>query len=128
MQVHSDRGEVKARAWGNYLELGKCEAGEKIEVSYPLPVRDEEVAIGNPGFRSYHYRVTWKGDTVVRMTPIGEQVTKVFSDFDGKNVEVFYGKEGPGPIYQRENLLKDADPQKTPLHMDDGALDFWFLR
>ena len=57
-----------------------------------MTVREEEVTIGNPGFRQYRYRVTWKGDTVVRMTPVGEPVTTGFSDFDGKPVEVFYGR------------------------------------
>lgn len=49
--------------------------------------------VGNPGFRQYRYRVTWKGETVVRMTPLGEQVKSGFSDFDGKPVEVFSGAE-----------------------------------
>ena len=87
-----------------------------------------EGTIGNPRFRQYRYRVTWKGDTVVRMAPLGEQVTKGFSDFDGKNVEVFYGADGPGPLYQREQMMKDTDPTPASLHMDDGSLDFWFLR
>ena len=128
IKAKSNGGKVKATVWGNYLELGSRQAGEMLEVSYPLPVRDEEATIGNPRFRQYRYRVTWKGDTVVRMTPLGEQFKTGFSDFDGKNVEVFYGAEGPGPIYQREQMLKDADPKPAPLHMDDGSLDFWFLR
>ena len=93
-----------------------------------MPVRDEEIAIGNPGFRQFRYRVTWKGDTVVGMTPIGEQVKTGFSDFDGKPVEVFYGKDGPGPLYQRDSMLQSADPKPAQLHLDDGSLDFWFLR
>lgn len=128
IQAKSSRGDVAARVWGNYLELGARQAGEKLEVSYPVPVSDEEVTIGNPGFRQYRYRVTWKGDTVVGMTPIGEQVTTAFSDFDGKPVEVFYGASGPGPLYQRAGLLQDVAPAPTSLHMDDGTLDFWYLR
>jgi hypothetical protein len=128
IKATSNRGEVKARVWGNYLELGKREAGEKLEVSYPVPVRDEEVAIGNPGFRQYRYRVTWKGDTVVRMTPVGEQAKTGYSDFDHKQVEVYYGTEGPGPLYQRDAMREAGDPQLSPLHEDDGALDFWYLR
>jgi hypothetical protein len=127
IKAASDRGEVKATVWGNYLELGDRKAGEKLSITYPLPVREEEVAIGNTGFRQYHYRVTWKGDTVVRMTPIGEQVKTAYSDFDKKPVEVFYGEEGPGRLYQREYMLQPAEPMAAPLHLDDGTLDFWLL-
>ncbi len=127
MKATSDRGKVESRAWGNYLELGDRKAGEKIEVAYPLPVWEEEIAIGNVGFRQYRYRVAWKGDTVVRMTPIGEQVKTAYSDFDKKQVEVFYGEEGPGRLYQREYMLKTAEPKPAALHLDDGSLDFWLL-
>ncbi|MHB8971731.1 MAG: hypothetical protein ACYC3X_01835 [Pirellulaceae bacterium] len=128
IQATSDQGKVAARVWGNYLELGSRPAGERLEITYPLPVVDEEVTIGNPGFRQYLYRATWKGDTVVRMVPIGEQVTTGFSDFDGKPVEIFYGTEGPGRLYQRETMLDEVEPTRTPLHLDDGSLDFWSLR
>lgn len=128
IKAKSNQGEVKASVVANYLELGDRQAGEKLEVTYPVPMRDEEIAIGNPGFRHYRYRVTWKGDTVVRMTPVGEQVKTGFSDFDGKPVEVFYGNDGPGPLYQREHMLENIEPELASLHMDDGSLDFWFLR
>ena len=126
IKAKSDRSEVKPRAWGNYLEFGDRKAGEKIEVAYPLPVR-QEIAIGNVGFRHYHYRVTWKGDTVVRITPSGEQVKTAYSDFDKKQVEVFYGEEGPSRLYQRESMLQPTEPKPALLHLDDGALDFWLL-
>lgn len=128
IKAKSNRGEVKPRVWGNYLELGDRKAGEKLEVTYLVPVHDEEVVIGNPGFRQYRYRVTWKGDTVIRMMPVGEQVKTGFSDFDGKPVEIFYGKDGPGPLYQREQMLENIAPQPASLHVDDGSLDFWFLK
>ena len=127
MKVKANQVEINARTWGNYLELGERPAGERLEVTYPVIVREEEVTIGNPGFRQYRYRVTWKGDTVVRMTPVGEQAKTGFSDFDKKPVEVFYGKDGPGPLYQRDHLLPNLAPKPTPLHMDDGLLDFWYL-
>jgi hypothetical protein len=85
----------------------------------------EEVEIGNPGFRHYRYRVTWKGDTVVRMEPLGPEFATGYSEFDKQEVPVFYGKEGPGPLYQREDFVKDCEPELSPLHMDDGSLDFW---
>ena len=128
IRAKSNRGEVKARVWGNYLELGDRQAGEKLEVTYPVPIWDEKSAIGNPGFRQYRYHVTWKGDTVVRMMPIGVQTNTGFSDFDGRPVEIYYGKDGPGPLYRRDSMLEGGEPKFTPLHMDDGALDFWLLR
>ena len=82
----------------------------------------DSATVGNPGFKQYRYHVTWKGDTVVRMTPIGNVARTGFSDFDGKQVEVFYGVEGPGPLYQRDYMLKDVEPQPSPLHMDNGLL------
>ena len=103
-------------------------ATEKLSVTYAVPLREEEVTIGNPGFRQYRYRVTWKGDTVVRMTPLSESAKTGFSDFDGKQVPVFYGTDGPGPLYQREYVLEESEPKPTLLHVDDGSLDFWFLR
>ncbi len=128
VQVTASGGEVQAKAWGNYLEIPERQAGERLEVRYPVPLREEEIAIGNPGFRQYHYRVTWKGDTVVRLRPIGEAASTGFSDFDRKEVAIYYGETGPGPLYQRESLLADVEPEPSPLHGDDGALDFWFLR
>jgi len=127
LRVTSSRGEVKGTAWGNDLVLRGRRAGETLEVCYPLPMRDEDTVIGNPGFRQYPYRVTWKGDTVVRMAPQGEPVQKGFSDFDGEAVDVFYGNDGPGPLYQRRHFLEDAEPARSALHLDDGALDFWLL-
>jgi hypothetical protein len=123
----SSTGEVKPRIWGNYAELGERKAGERIEVSYPLPVREEEAAIGNPGYRQFRYRVTWKGDTVVKMTPLGDMPKTAYSDFDKKQVPVFYGTEGPGPLYQRAYMLTDTEVKPAVLEMDDGALDFWLL-
>jgi hypothetical protein len=83
------------------------------------------VEIGNPGFHHYRYRVTWKGDTVLRMEPIGQQFSMGYSEYDKKQVRVFYGKDGPGQLYQRQDLVRDREPQVSPLHSDDGALDFW---
>ena len=41
---------------------------------------------------------------------------------------MFYGKEGPGPLYQREHMLKSADPEPASLHTDNGSLNFWLLQ
>jgi hypothetical protein len=114
-----------AEAVGNYLELGRFAAGDRLEVQYPLPVVTEEVSVGNPGFRQWRYRVTWKGDTVVRVEPVGNEVKTAWSDFDKRDREVFYGKDGPGPLYQREHMLSDGRPAESLLHMDNGGLDLW---
>ncbi|MGC8638603.1 MAG: hypothetical protein ACP5XB_01850 [Isosphaeraceae bacterium] len=125
MKITSRQVELPARVWGNYLELDQRAAGEKLEVRYPIATRDEEVSIGNPGFRHYRYRVTWMGDTVVRLTPLGEQFKTGYSDFDQRQVETFYGTSGPGPIYCREFMRASTEPKPAALHLDDGALDFW---
>jgi hypothetical protein len=125
LAVEVNGAKVAAKVFGNYLELGPRAQGDSLRIAYPLPLVSEEEEIGNPTFRHYHYRVTWKGDTVVRMEPIGPQYTTGYSEYDKREVRVFYGKDGPGPIYQREALVKDHEPELSPLHMDDGALDFW---
>lgn len=114
-----------AQPFGNFLEMRVLRTGDRIEVVYPVPVRSEEIAIGNPGFRQWRYRVTWKGDTVVRMEPLGNDAKTGYSDFDKTQVEVFYGEDGPGRLYRREGMLKDVQPAETELHEDDGGLDFW---
>ena len=93
--VEANGAKVQAKVFGNYLELGQRSSGEMIRISYPLPVTTEEVEIGNPGFRHYRYRVTWKGDTVIRMEPLGKEYATGYSEFDNKQVPIFYGKEGP---------------------------------
>jgi DUF1680 family protein len=116
------------RPAGNYLEMGPLRAGDRIEVAYPLPVKTEEIAVGNPGFRQWRYRTTWKGDTVVRLEPIGNEVETAYSDFDKADVGVFYGQKGPGKLYQREDMLRDVSPSVAELRLDDGALDFWKIK
>ena len=125
MNVASDRGTINADARGNYLELGPREAGETVQISYPIPTLTEEISIGNPGFRQYHYRVTWRGDTVVKMEPLGNDFETGYSDFLGRQVPVFYGEAGPGPLYRRDHMLEKATPEPVELHEDGGAIDFW---
>lgn len=123
--VDANGAKVQAKDFGNYLELGQRSSGELIRISYPLPITAEEVEIGNPGFRHYRYRVTWKGDTVVRMEPMGKQYTTGYSEFDNKQVPIFYGNEGPSPLYQRKPFELDAEPSRSALYIDKGTLDFW---
>jgi hypothetical protein len=114
-----------ARSFGNFVELGQLRAGDRIEVAYPLPIRTEDIVIGNPGFRQWRYRATWKGDTVIRMEPVDNEVETGYSDFDKTNVPVYYGLNGPGELYQRDHMLQGAQPSDAEVHQDDGALDFW---
>jgi hypothetical protein len=117
-----------ARPFGNYLELGQLRAGDRVEVAYPLPIRTEDIVVGNPGFRQWRYRATWKGDTVVRMEPLDNDVETAYSDFDKAKVGVFYGQKGPGQLYQREEMLKEIQPAEAELQPDDGGLDFWKIK
>ena len=112
-------------AYGNFLELGRWEAGDRVEVNYPLPVSSEEITVGNPGYQHWPYRVTWKGDTVVRLEALDHETKMAYSDFDLTERAVYYGPEGPGPLYQREAMLPDQQPVDAPLHPDDGGLDLW---
>jgi len=128
LKIEANGNPVEARVWGNYVEISERPAGEELKVSYPLPLSIEVETIGNPGFRQYNYKVTWKGSTVVAMEPVDNEYQTGYSDFDHKQVPVFYGKDGPGPLYLRADLIENKkvdDIQLTPLHLDKGALDFW---
>lgn len=127
MQVVIKGKESTCPTWGNYLEIGEHPAGDFIEVKYPLPIASEQIAVGNPGFRQYRYRVTWKGDTVVRMEPLGNDEPFGYSDYDKRQVEVFYGKAGPGPLYQRQDFNKATKVLPSPLHCDQGSRNYWNL-
>lgn len=125
IEVASGADAVEFKAWGNYIELGPRRAGETIAVRYALPVTGEEAVIGNPGGRKYRYRVTWKGDTVVRMEPVGNDFKTGYSDFDNREVPVYYGEEGPGKLYQREYMLEETEPELADIAMDRGEMNFW---
>jgi hypothetical protein len=129
VKVNGARVAVVVR--DGYLAVDGRGAGDSVVVSYPLPVTTAEESIGNPGHRQYRYRVTWKGDTVVRMEPLDSEHATGYSDFDKREVPVFYGREGPGPLYRRGHLLEGAAaatkaaPPGAPQDEDDGRPDFW---
>ncbi len=85
------------------------------------------MAVGNPGFRTWRYRTTWKGDTVIRLEPVGDVAARAYSDFDKADTDVYYGAAGPGPLYQREGMRAEAEPAPSPLHEDSGGLAVWKL-
>jgi hypothetical protein len=125
LKAEAGGAAVPVRAWGNYAELGRHSRDTTLIITYPLVPRIEEVEIGNPGFRHYRYRVHWRGDMVMAMEPLGEEHSTGYSDFEKKEVPVFYGKQGPGPLYQRAPLPRASRPELTPLRMDEGKLNFW---
>ncbi len=130
MRVRVNGADVTnaAPAFGNYRELRQLRAGDRIEVAYPLPIRTEDIVVGNPGFRQWRYRATWKGDTVVRMEPVDNDVETAYSDFDKAQVGVFYGRNGPGQLYQRDQMLQEVEPSEAELQLDDGGPDFWKIK
>ena len=80
---------IDGRLRDGCLELGRHHAGVEIRVRYPLPVWEEEVTVGNPGFRQYRYRVTWKGDTVPRMQPLDNDGPTAWSEMEKAHVPVY---------------------------------------
>jgi hypothetical protein len=119
-------GEKKEyTVWGNYLELDNLSAGDKVQFTYPLDIVTEDVTLEAPGGRKYRYKVEWKGDMVISIEPIGEQYTTGYSEVEKRQVPVYYGKNGPGRLYQREYMRKNIDPTPAPLTMDDGSMNFW---
>jgi hypothetical protein len=127
MRVFSEGEEISGNLLNDSLILGNRNAGEFIEINYPLPIKTEEIYLGNPGFRLYKYRVTWKGDTVVKMEPVGIEAPTGYSDFDKRQVQLFYGNEGPGTLYQRQSFLEESVVQKSILHLDQDAVNFWMI-
>ena len=130
MRVRVNGAELPTDAtpFGNYLELRDLCAGDWIEVAYPLPIRTEDIVVGNPGFRQWRYRATWKGDTVVRMEPVDNEVETAYSDFEKAEVGVYFGRNGPGQLYQRDHMLQEVEPSEAELQPDDGGLDFWKIK
>jgi hypothetical protein len=133
VRVSVDGKDTQFAVSGNFLRLAGRKAGERIEVRYPVPVRTEKVTIGNRraagavegALNQYSYRVTWKGDTVIRMAPVGRMPGTGYSDFEKTRVALYYGEEGPGRLYRREHMLADAEPAKASLHEDRSPVDYW---
>ncbi len=44
------------------------------------------------------------------MEPKDNDIASAFSDFENSKVEVFYGKNGPVPLYQRDHMFYDGLP------------------
>lgn len=135
---------------GNFLRVNERHAKDRIELNYMLPKKTERVTIGNKktsekskiwyplleqtkdkiegAFSQYTYDVTWIGDTVINITPVGDMPTEGYSDFDQKTVEVYYGEDGPGRLYQREYMKEGVEPKLAELHEDTSPIDYWWLK
>ncbi len=94
---------------------GQLPAGARIVMSHPLPAKTETIFIGNEGFKQYEYEVTWKGDTVVACLGKTEHKRGYTALMDAE-VELFYGEDGPGPLYQRQEVVETSEaPASDPL-------------
>ncbi len=97
-------------------------------MTYPLPVVDEIVTIGNPGHRAYKYRVQWKGDTVVRVDPDLNNARIGYSDLMKRNTTLYYNVDGPGNLYERGYLLgHDFKVQPANIKEDTATVDWYDL-
>jgi len=112
VHVTANGRPIPWRQEGWYAAL-PVQAGEtKIGMRYPLPLRSGRISIGNEGYQHYDYKITWKGDTVVEVIPQTE-LTEGFSSVMGRKVRLYYGAEGPGPLYQREEMIQtDQAPRE----------------
>jgi hypothetical protein len=111
--------------WGNYLELDTLSAGDKVLFTYPLDIVTENTILFVQSAREYSYKVEWKGDTVISMELLGEDYKTGYSEVEKKEIPVYYGKNGPAPLYQREFMRKDTTPVPAQITMDEGDMNFW---
>jgi len=65
---------------------------------------------------------------VIKMEPIGNDDPTGYSDYDHRQVPIFYGEEGPGPLYQRADWAGEIHPQMASLQLDRSGLDFWLIQ
>jgi len=56
---------------------------------------------------------------------LGNDFATGYSDCEKAQVPVYYGSEGPGPLYRREHFVADAEAEESPIHLDSGELDLW---
>ncbi len=113
---------------GVYATLKGVKAGTDIEMIYPLPMIQETVSIGNPGYQSYGYSVLWRGDTVVKAVPDAKNPTIGYSDLIKRNVRLYYSGDGPGTLYDRGYLLERAfTVQPAPVSIDTSTVDWYSM-
>lgn len=125
LRASVDGLDVPTHLVDGYLHVDRVRPGATLTLSYPLPTRSEEIAIGNPGRQRYRYRVTWTGDTVVEVRPLGNP-PEGYTRLMGHPVRLYYDDAGPGPLYQRRWLgSRRGAPVPTPLRVDRGAIHLY---
>lgn len=111
---HEERFNVA----GGYMHTRRLAPGDVACFAYPLPERSENVTIGNEGFQEYRYEAEWRGSTVLKMEPQAGPSTGR-SHLMAESVPLYYGADGPHPLYQR---ALDDEPAGThqALHSTAG--------
>jgi DUF1680 family protein len=113
---------IRARMQSGYLLTPLVRKGDRVTFRYPLPERTETVAIGNAGHQPYTFTAQWRGSTVLRMRP-GDNAAKGRSHLMAGPVSLYYGEEGPHPLYQRE-VYPAGSYRPGALHRTPGP-DVW---
>jgi hypothetical protein len=114
---------------GEYIKLKNVKANSLLEVRYPLPTWEEYVKIGNPGRKSYGYRVKWRGDTIVQIDPDPDNALIGYSNVMKRDVPLYYNKLGPGPLYLRSYLLADNfEVRPAATMLDKSTIDWYSIK
>lgn len=95
-----------------YVGTDAAQRGNRVEFLYPIEEKTEDIAIGNEGRQSYRYRVHWRGSTVTQLEPADNPKFGV-TDLMPQSVNLYYGVEGPHPLYQRGDVLKSEPAPRT---------------
>jgi hypothetical protein len=112
-------GPLELRVVGGYAVTEPLPAGAIVVFRYPLAERREEVTIGNEGFQQYRFTLQWRGSTVMRLTP-GDNPSTGRSHLMPEPVRLYYGAEGPHPLYGGREPLPEAPASPRPLHRTAG--------
>ncbi len=87
---------------GSYLTtVTPLRADDVVNIHYPLREREERITLGNAGFQQYGFRVRWRGSSVVSIEPEEGNASQGRSMLEEEPVRLYYGAEGPHPLYQR---------------------------
>lgn len=84
---------------GDYVKVSRLKHGDSVALTYPMRSRKtREIIIGG-----VKYVTEWKGDTVIRISPPGEEY----------------------PLYQREGMLSDKTPMREiELYKPEKEIDW----
>jgi hypothetical protein len=117
---------------GPFLEFGRVEAGRVIEVEFGLPVREEEIVLGNTGHQMYRFRLTWRGDTVMSMEPEASNPRTAYVGRADKHMPSYYHAAEPlgaaGRLYRREAWRRGLRPEPARLSRREASADWYQFR